>query len=138
MLLVNEDCKNLSMKTVLINIFLLAAVTISAQTEVDFLNALGKGNTENLDSYLSTDINLCINDKQEKINKSVAIKKIKAFLESKKVIKYKILHNGKSADKNSSYRVARIKTQDGTYRVFAYSESTGGKSKVVEVRIDAM
>ena len=126
------------MKTLLINIFLLTAVSISAQTEVDFLNALGKGKMENLDSYLSANVNLCINDKQEKIDKSSAIKKIKTFLETKKVVKYKILHNGKSADKNSSYRVARIKTQDGTYRVFAYSETVGGKSKVVEVRIDAM
>ena len=126
------------MKTVLINIFLLTALSISAQTEVDFLNALGKGSMENLDSYLSNNVNLCINDNQEKIAKSAAIKKIRAFLASKKVVKYKILHNGKSADKNSSYRVARIKTKDGTYRVFAYSENTGGKSKVVEVRIDAM
>lgn len=126
------------MKTILINIFLLAAMSVSAQTEVDFLNALGKGNMENLDSYLSSRVNLCIDDSQEKIDKSTAIKKIKTFLESKNVVKYKILHNGKSADKNSSYRVARIKTQDGTYRVFAYSESVGGSSKVVEVRINAM
>ncbi len=126
------------MKTVLINIFLTAALSVSAQTEVDFLNALGKGKMENLDSYLSANVNLCINDNQEKIDKSSAIKKIKTFLESKKVIKYKIIHNGKSTDKNSSYRVARIKTKAGTYRVFAYSERGTGKSKVVEVRIDAM
>lgn len=126
------------MKTVLINLFLLTVLSVSAQTEVDFLNALGKGNMENLDSYLSNNVNLCINDNQEKINKSLAIKKIKTFLESKKVVKYKILHNGKSADKNSSYRVARIKTKAGTYRVFAYSEKAGSASKVVEVRIDAM
>ncbi len=126
------------MKTVLINLLLFTVLSLSAQTEVDFLNALGKGNMENLDAYLSNNVNLCINDNQEKIQKSSAIKKIKAFLESKKVVKYKILHNGKSADKSSSYRVARIKTKAGTYRVFAYSEKKGSNSKVVEVRIDAM
>lgn len=126
------------MKTILINIFLLFTLSISAQTEVDFLNALGKSKMENLDSYLSGKVNLCINDNQEKINKSAAIRKIKSFLNSKKIIKYKILHKGKSADKNSSYRVARIKTSSGTYRIFAYSENRKGKSKVVEVRIDAM
>ena len=126
------------MKTLLLNIFLLAALSISAQTEVDFLNALGKGNMKNLDSYLSSEVNLCINDNQEKIDRSNAINKISAFLKAKKVLKYKILHNGNSTDKNSSYRVARIKTQSGTYRVFAYSENRGGTSKVVEVRIDAM
>jgi len=126
------------MKTILINVFFLVALSVSAQTEVEFLNALGKGNMENLESYLSARVNLCINDDQEKISRSSAITKIKKFLEAKKVIKYKILHNGKSADKNSSYRVARIKTKAGTYRVFAYSEKKGGSSKVVEVRIDAM
>ena len=68
------------MKTILLNIFLLTALSISAQTEVDFLNALGKGNMKNLDSYLSNDVNLCINDNQEKVDKSTAINKIEAFL----------------------------------------------------------
>lgn len=126
------------MKTVLLSIFFLASLTAFSQTEVDFLNALGEGKLKNLDSYLSSDVNLCINDNQEKVDRATAIKKIEAFLKSKKVIKYKILHNGNSTDKSSSYRVARITTQSGTYRVFAYSESSGNSSKVVEVRIDAM
>ena len=126
------------MKTILINVFLLTAVSLTAQTEVDFLNALGEGRNGSLDSYLSAKINLCINDEQEKVDRSTAIRKIRTFLKAKKVVKYKILHRGKSADKNSSYRVARIKTKAGTYRVFAYSEKRAGTSKVVEVRIDAM
>ena len=126
------------MKTLLLNIFLFTALAVSAQTEVDFLNALGKGNMKNLDAYLSSDVNICINDNQEKVDRATAIKKIETFLKSKKVIKYKILHNGNAADNNSSYRVARITTQSGTYRVFAYSEKSGSISKVVEVRIDAM
>lgn len=126
------------MKTILIHVFLLTAVSLSAQTEVDFLNALGEGKTGNLESYLSMNVNLCINDEQEKVDRKAAIAKIRTFLKSKKIIRYKILHRGKSADKNSSYRVARIKTRAGTYRVFAYSERRNGKSKVVEVRIDAM
>ena len=117
---------------------LLFAVAASGQTELDFLNALGKGNTRNLDTYLSTPINLCIKDKQEKVDRSTAINKINAFLKTNKIIKYKILHNGNSSDKTSSYRVARIKTNTGTYRIFAYSETKNGESKVVEVRIDAM
>jgi hypothetical protein len=126
------------MKTILIHVFLWAAFSVTAQTEVDLLNALGKGDMGNLDTYLSAEVNLCINDNQEKVNKALAIKKISEFLNSKTIVQYKILHNGKSADKNSSYKVARLKTQTGTYRVFAYSETVNGVSKVVEVRIDAM
>jgi len=126
------------MKTLVVNLLLLATLSVSAQTEVDFLNALGKGKVQNLENYLDSEVNFCINDNTEKISRASAIQKIKRFLESKTIVKYKILHNGKSADKTSSYRVARIKTKEGTYRVFAYSEGSDGRSKVVEVRIDAM
>lgn len=130
--------KIVSMKTFLLYIFLLLAVSVSGQTELDFLNALGKENTKNLDSYLSSSVNLGINDKQEEVERSVAIKKIRAFLRANKILKYKILHNGNSSDNKSSYRVARIKSKTGTFRIFAYSEMLNGVSKVVEVRIDEM
>lgn len=118
--------------------FLLVTVAAFSQPEVDFLNAIGKGDLKSLDTHMASKVNLCINDNTEEIKKSVAVQKIEAFLKSKKIIKFKMLHNGNSSDKNSSYRVARIKTQSGTYRIFAYSENSGGAKKVVEVRIDAM
>ena len=126
------------MKAIFINIILLTAVSISAQTEVDFLNAIGNDKLEKLNAHLADNVILCINDNQEKVDKTLAIQKIKDFLKRKKIVRFKILHNGKSADKRSSYRVARLKTPGGTYRIFAYSEKSGNTSKVVEVRIDAM
>jgi len=72
------------------------------------------------------------------VSRDAAIKKLHLFITGTTINKKKILHNGKSSDKDSSYKVARIKTPEGTYRVFAYSETIGGKSAIKEIRIDKM
>jgi len=111
---------------------------LNAQTEVEFLNAVGEKDFTNLESYLAGNVSFCIDDDQKKVRKSKAISELKSFLKGKNIQKFKILHNGKSSDKSSSYRVARIKTEVGTYRIFAYSERKKGVSKVIEIRIDTM
>lgn len=126
------------MKTLLISLAVLLSFAVGAQTEVDFLSAVGKKDFTNIESYLSSNVTFCVNDKQNKIKRSTAVSQLKEFMDSKKIVKFKILHNGKSSDESSSYRVARMKTQDGTYRIFAYSEVIGGSSKVIEIRIDSM
>jgi hypothetical protein len=126
------------MKSLLIVLVTFVSINLSAQTEVDFLNAVGKKDLSNVGSYLASNVSFCINDNQKKVSKATAISELEKFLSSKKIQKFKILHNGKSSDKASSYRVARIKTQDGTYRIFAYSEGVGQASRVVEIRIDPM
>lgn len=126
------------MKAILIVLVTFVSMNLDAQTEVDFLNAIGKKDLSNVGAYLAPYVSFCINDNQKKVSKSTAISELEKFLATKKVQKFKILHNGKSSDKASSYRVARIKTQEGTYRIFAYSEGTGLSSRVVEIRIDPM
>jgi len=126
------------MKNLLIALVTFISMGLNAQTEVDFLNAVGKKDFTNLESYLAGNVSFCIDDDQKKVRKSKAISELKSFLKDKNIQKFKILHNGKSSDKSSSYRVARIKTQEGTYRIFAYSERKGGVSKVIEIRIDPM
>ena len=126
------------MKNLLICFIAFLGFNANAQTEVDFLNAIGKKDFSNIQSYMASEISFCINDNQKKIKRSKAVSEIESFLSDKTVQKFKILHNGKASDKSSSYRVARMKTQSGTYRIFAYSETVGGSAKVVEVRIDPM
>lgn len=126
------------MKNLLIILVSFVSIGLSAQTEVKFLNAVGQKDFSNIETYLAPQVSFCIDDDQKKIAKSKAVGKLRSFMKSKNIQKFKILHNGKSSDKASSYRVARIKTQEGTYRVFAYSERKGNTSKVVEIRIDSM
>ncbi len=114
------------------------AISLSAQIEVEFLKTLGNGEIENLEVMMANKINLNIDDAQMKIDKQKAILKINTFFENNRIIKYKLIHNGKSSDKNSSYRVARMTTPNGKYRVFVYSEKKLDQIKIVEIRINTM
>jgi len=126
------------MKTILLGVFTFVSVALSAQTEVDFLNAIGKKDVPSAKSLLASSVTFCINDKQKKISSTNVVNELTSFVEDIDIKNFKILHNGKSADKTSSYRVARLKTNEKTYRIFAYAEVENGTSKVVEVRIDEM
>jgi len=112
--------------------------TMSAQSEVQFLNIFGEEDLTTASALLSDNLRLCIEDDVSEVTKSQAVTKLKAFLAKHTIIKKKILHNGKSTDADSSYKVARVKTESGTYRVFAYSEKEGSTSKIKEIRIDKM
>jgi len=125
------------MKSILLALFTVVSISSYAQSEVNFLNALGESNVSKLSSYLADNVNLCINDSQEMVPKSEVIKKVQSTLIDQGIENFKLLHQGKSNDKSSSYRVARIKTKSSMFRVFAYSEGDK-EGKVIEVRIDNM
>jgi len=126
------------MKQLLLLLFLCVGLTTSAQSELKFLKAFGDQNLETVSDLLSDNITLCVNDVVSNVSKEKAIVKLSNFIHNNKISRKKVLHNGKSTDKDSSYKVARIKTDTGTYRVFAYSEKEGNKSKIKEIRIDKM
>lgn len=115
-----------------------AVTSISAQTELDFLNALGSKNTTEMVTYLNDRVIVTIEDKRKSMSKTDAIAAIQGFLGSLQVSGYKVLHTGKSSDQSSSYRVGRLKTDQGVFRIFAYAEKGRQGAKVIEIRIDKM
>lgn len=116
----------------------LLATIMSAQSEIQFLNIFGEEDLTTTSDLLADNLRLCIEDDVSEVTKSQAITDLKAFLAKHSIVKKKILHNGKSTDADSSYKVARVKTESETYRVFAYSEKEGDSSKIKEIRIDKM
>ena len=113
-------------------------IGLSAQSEVQFLKAFGQSDMIEVTNLLSDKVTLCIEDDVKELSKTEAIKTLNVFVASHQISKKKILHNGSTSDKGSSYKVARIVTTDGTYRVFAYSETNGSSSSIKEIRIDKM
>jgi len=113
----------------------LSFIGLSAQSEVEFLEAFGQSDMTVVTSLLSEKVTLCIEDDVKELSKTEAIKKLNAFVADQHISKKKILHNGTASDKGSSYKVARIITASGTYRVFAYSELNGTVSSIKEIRI---
>jgi len=126
------------MKQIITSILIFISLSLSAQSEVKFLNAFGEVPINSVSDLLANSITLCINDNVSEVTRSEAVQQLSSFMNGQNIIKKKILHDGKSTDKDSSYKVARVKTNNGTYRVFAYAELVNGKSVVKEVRIDKM
>lgn len=111
---------------------------LNAQAHVDFLKALGSNDVTTASSYLSNTITLCLEDDVFELNKEDVTKKLARFVTDNEVVSKKILHKGKSSDKGSGYNVARFKTNNGTFRVFAYSETEADVQRIKEIRIDKM
>lgn len=127
------------MKTTIILLLLsLGLVSASAQSELAFLEAFGTKDISTVSNLLNDKLTVCVSDNVVEVNRDEALRILKKFLAENTITKKKLLHNGKSSDKGSSYKVARITTDSGTYRVFAYSESGTGKSVIKEIRIDKM
>ena len=107
------------------------------QSENNFFNALKNNDTASLEVYLQDQIDLCIIDNQQILNKSTAINKLSTFLSSHKITAIEVLHKGNSKDKSSQYKVAKLTTAGGPFRVFVYSTSQEmGPKTVKEIRID--
>lgn len=126
------------MRKTIIGLFIFLSVNLMAQSEVKFLDAFGDVPLATVADLLAQNLTLCIADDVSEVNRAEALKKLNAYLDGHTISQKKILHNGKSADKDSSYKVARIMTQNGTFRIFAYAELVDGKSVVKEIRIDKM
>lgn len=113
-----------------------SAVSFS-QSENSFFNALKNNDTAGLEMYLQDQIDLCIIDNQQILKKGIALDKLNTFLSSHKITAIEVLHKGNSKDKSSQYKVAKLTTSGGAFRVFVYSTSQEmGSKSVKEIRID--
>lgn len=126
------------MKQIIIGIFIFLSINLSAQSEVKFLNAFGEVPLSSVANLLAEKLTVCIYDNVFEVSRAEAITKLNAFINDQDMSNKKILHTGKSSDEDSSFKVARIKTDSGSVRVFAYAEMVNGTSVVKEIRIDRM
>lgn len=120
----------------LIFIFTLIISNVSAQTDDAFFNALRSSDYTAMESFLQDNIDFCIFEDQQILNKKSAISKLRSFLDTNRPTGIEIMHKGTSKDRSTNYRVARLNTSSGNYRVFVYSVGPLGTKSVKEIRID--
>ncbi|MBK9255914.1 MAG: DUF4783 domain-containing protein [Saprospiraceae bacterium] len=123
------------MKYLLI-LFVFIGSNLNAQTEDMFFNAIKNGDISTLDMYLKDQIDFCLFEDQQVMNKKAALTKLKTFLEANKASGIEVMHKGSSKDKSTNYKVARLNTATGNYRVFVYTLGILGANTVKEIRID--
>jgi hypothetical protein len=118
---------------VLLFLFLGFTTSLNAQNAEQLFQALGNNDVSVLAKVLDDDVEVCIRDNTDILSKQQAINRIQRFLNNNKPIKITSMHGGKSVKNKSRYKVARLETTKGVFRVFVYSE---GNRKIQEVRFD--
>jgi len=118
------------MKTLLIAAILSFSTVVFGQTEA-FYKAVEKQDIESITNLLTDEVELCIKDDQKFMSKTEATSTIKAFLAKVGPKSVAPLHSG-SSGAGSKYKVAKMMTEDGVYRIFVYMEN----NKIEEVRFD--
>ena len=118
------------MKTLLITALLSVSTVVFGQTKA-FYKAVENQDLKSISNLLSDEIELCIKDDQRFMSKSEAKKTIRAFLKKVGPKSVSPLHSG-SSGAGSKYKVAKMSTREGDYRIFVYME----KNKIQEVRFD--
>lgn len=119
--------------TVLILFF---AISMNGQGDTAFFNAIKNNDMATVSNYLQNHIDFCIFDNQEFLSKQVATEKLNQFLANQKVQSVEVIHQGASKGKTSQFKVAKVTTAKGTYRLFVYTSSDFGHQSVKELRID--
>ena len=124
------------MKNLTIIFLLFLSGHLFGQNEATFFSALKNADVTTMESYLEENIDFCLFEDQQILNKKVAMNKLKTFLNNHKVVSVEVIHKGTSKDKSSQYKVAKITTAKDTFRVFVYASGEIGAKTIKEIRID--
>lgn len=124
------------LKQFLIILFVGMLSVVSAQNETSFLNALKNSDTSTMSPYLEDNVDFCLFEDQQILNKNVALSRLKEFLLTHKIVGVEVMHKGTSKDKTSQFKVVKISTPKDTFRLFIYSKGEIGTKTIKEIRID--
>ena len=109
---------------------------VSGQSSNELINSIKSVNMPAVETYLQDKIEFCIQEDQQILPRGVASKKFKAFLDEHKPVSLDIIHEGSSKDKSTQYKVAKLVSAKGTFRIFIYSTGEIRQNSVKEIRID--
>jgi hypothetical protein len=116
--------------------FGLNALKLSAQHEQKFFNGLKNMDMMVVEFYLSDKTDITIIDDQQILSRKPAVSLLKNFLDLHKPQSWELMHTGSSKDKTSQYKVVKLYTIQGTFRVFVYTNGPLTTSSIKEIRID--
>ena len=114
----------------------LFVLQLNAQKEMAFFDQLIQQEYEQVGSYFGEDINICIDDFEDILNKQAALRKLKSFFASNQPKSYYLKHKGSSKGNQSSYYVCDLNTSNGDYRLFVYFDKVANSSKISELRLE--
>jgi len=128
------------MKTILsLLIFTLSSLFVSAQSaETNAVaSALKTGNASAIRGYMTSTINLSIENSNDFYPKAQATQVLSSFFSKNEVENFTLEHDGKSRQGASVYNIGKLYTANGTYRVSFHLVNENGKFLIKQLRIDS-
>ncbi|MBK9149668.1 MAG: DUF4783 domain-containing protein [Saprospiraceae bacterium] len=116
--------------------FIFLSINLQAQNDEKFFGLMRSGDINAMESYLQDKIDFCLFEDVQPLNRKAALGRFKSFLDSNRPTGLEMMHQGTSRDRSTNYRVAKLNTVNGSFRVFVYSVGPIGPNSVKEIRID--
>ena len=102
----------------------------SAEIPYEIISALNEGNSGLLSSYLNSNVELVIDNKNDVFSKQQASGIISDFLRKNRVSSFQLLHKGNKD--LASFAIGTLKTSNGNYRLYVLTR----KNEIQQLRIE--
>lgn len=120
----------------LIFVLMLAPLTPALnQSLTGISKAISDGNAETLGQYFDESVEVSVLEKEEVYTKVNAVKVVKDFFAKYKPKAFSQVHQGASKA-NAQYAIGNLSTDNGTFRVYLYLQTSGSEAKIQEIRFD--
>ena len=124
------------MKTLILIISMIAPLSFQTPNLAAVTKALSEGDAAALGTYLDTNVEMTLLDKQNVYDKTQATAALKDFFSRNKPRSFNPVHQGTSRGNTSHYTIGDMNTASGNYRVYLYYKSNGGGVLIQEMRIE--
>ena len=102
--------------------------------ESQLISAFKKGNSQELNGYLSDKVELILESRSINVDNQAAEKKMASFFSGNRVSGFTVNHQGKRNE--SSFIVGTLTTANGNFRVNCFFRKVAGKYVIHQIRID--
>ena len=125
------------MRILIILVFLIGNHFTNAQNLNGVFDAIRKVDLIALNGLFDNKMEYCYDNQIEFVDKSIALKALKAFLERNPPKSVTPMHKGNAKGDDSNFAIAIMESSNGKkFRFYIYAESLNSKTLVQELRID--
>ncbi len=110
---------------------------IGQSKEKVFFKAMAESDIETVASLIGKRVELCLLDEQDMYGKRQAVNIVEEWLSDAKPTSFTELHGGESKDEKTYYKVAKLMTSKGSYRVFVLIDSSTPDGTIKKIQVDA-
>lgn len=117
-----------------VGLFIWTVALMAQDVPAGVVTAFKKGNSQELNGYLSDKVELTIGNRTTSADRQTAERAMASFFSSNKVSSFTVNHQGKRDE--SSFVVGTLTTANGNFRVNCFFRKVGDKYFIHQIRID--